>query len=183
MAYFFFDFKDKGKQDSHALLSSVIIQLSHQSAAFCDILSSYHSSHRSGARQPSDRMLTHCLEDMLNVSGRIQTYLILDALDECPRTTGIPSPREKVLSLVKHLVELNLPNLRLCMTSRPEFDIQTALEPLTSYQLSLHDQSGQKKDIIDFVTSMVHSDKNMRRWRGEDRKLVIDTLSERADGM
>jgi hypothetical protein len=183
MAYFFFDFKDKGKQDSHALLSSVIIQLSHQSAAFCDILSGCHSSHQSGARQPSDRILTQCLEDMLNVSGRIPVYLILDALDECPRTTGIPSSREKVLSLVKHLVKLNLPNLRLCMTSRPEIDIRTSLEPLTFYQISLHDQSGQKKDIIDFVTSVVYSDENMRRWRDEDKKLVIETLSERADGM
>jgi hypothetical protein len=57
------------------------------------------------------------------------------------------------------------------------------LEPLTNIRISLHDQSGQKKDIVDFVTSVVHSNKNMRRWRDEDKKLVVETLSERADGM
>jgi len=120
---------------------------------------------------------------MLNTSGRVPVYLIIDALDECPKTTGIPSSREKVLALVKQLVKLNLPNLRLFITSRPEIDIRMSLETLTSNCISLHDQSGQKKDIIDFVTSVVYSDENMRRWREEDKKMVIETLSERADGM
>jgi hypothetical protein len=120
---------------------------------------------------------------MLNASGRVPVYLIIDALDECPKTTGIPSSREKVLALVKKLVKLNLPNLRLFITSRPEIDIRTSLESLTSNCISLHDQSGQKKDIIDFVTSVVNSDEKMGRWRDEDKKMVIETLSERADGM
>jgi len=183
MAYFFFDFKDKGKQDARALLSSLLFQLSHHSASFCDILSRYHSSHQYGSRQPSDRTLVQCLEDMLNVSGCIPVYLVIDALDECPKTSGIPSSREKVIALMKMLVMLNHPNLRLCITSRPELDIQISLEPLTSNQISLHDQSGQKQDIVDFISSVVCSDENMQRWREEDKNMVIKTLSERADGM
>ena len=66
---------------------------------------------------------------------------------------------------------------------RPEIDIRNSLEPLTSNQISLHDQSGQKKDIVDYLNSVVYSDKNMRRWREEDKKVVIDVLSDRADGM
>ena len=183
MAYFFFDFKDKGKQDARALLSSLLFQLSHQSASFYDILSDYHSSHQSGSRQPNDRTLAQCLEDMLKVSGCIPVYLIIDALDECPKTSGIPSSREKVIDLVKMLVKLNHPNLRLCITSRPELDIQMSLEFLTSNRISLHDQSGQKQDIVNFISSVVYSDENMQRWREEDKKMVIETLSERADGM
>lgn len=112
-------------------------------------------------------------------------YLIIDALDECPNTTGLLSPRDHVLSLVGKLVTLNLPRLHLCITSRPEIDIRTFIEPLTSpsNRISLHDQSGQRKDLDDFVRAVVYSDKNMRRWRGEDKELVIRTLSERADGM
>jgi hypothetical protein len=51
--------------------------------------------------------------------------------------------------------------------------------------VSLHDQSGQKKDILDYVRSVVYSDSEqiMRRWKIEDKELVIETLSERADGM
>jgi hypothetical protein len=183
MAYFFFDFKDKGKQDVRALLSSLIIQLCHQSHIFCDILMGYHSTHRSGSRQASDRTLTQCLEDMLRVPGQVPIYLIVDALDECPNTTGMPSSRDKVLALVEKLTQSNLPNLRLCITSRPEIDIRTSLEPLASKWMALHDQGGQKKDIDDFVNAVVHSDKNIRRWRVEDKKMVIEVLSERADGM
>jgi hypothetical protein len=120
---------------------------------------------------------------MILVPGQLPIYLIIDALDECPNTTGMPSPRDKFLAVVEKLAELNHPNLHLCFTSRPEIDIRTSIEPLTSNWISLHDQSGQKKDIIEFVRSVVHSDKNMRRWRDEDKKVVIETLSERADGM
>ena len=120
---------------------------------------------------------------MLRVPEQLPIYIIIDALDECPNTTGISTPREKVLMLVEKLVKLNLPNLRLCTTSRPEVDIRRTLECLTSNRISLHDQGGQKKDIIDFVCSVVYSDKNMRRWRDEDKKMVIETLSRRADGM
>ena len=183
MAYFFFDFKDKGKQDARALLSSLLVQLSHQSASLCDILSVYHSSHQSGSQQPSDRTLTQCLEDMLNASGCFPVYLIFDALDECPKTTGIPSSREKVIALLKMLVKSNHPNLRLCITSRPEIDIRMSLEPLTSNWISLHDQSGQKQDILNFISSVVYSDENMQRWREDDKNVVIEALSESANGM
>jgi hypothetical protein len=49
--------------------------------------------------------------------------------------------------------------------------------------VSLHDQTGQKKDIVDYVAFVVHTDSRMRRWRDEDKRLVIETLSERVDGM
>jgi len=109
----------------------------------------------------------------------------MDALGECPDTTGIPSPRERVLQLVKELVELHLPNLHICITSRPEIDIRNTLEPLTSHRVSLHDQSGQREDIVNYVKSIVYSDSEriMRRWKTEDKDLVVETLSERADGM
>jgi len=120
---------------------------------------------------------------MLKASARVPIYLIIDALDECPNTTKLPPPREKVLELVEKLVKLNLPNLHLCVTSRPEVDIRTSLEPLTTKRIPLHEQGGQKKDIEDYVRSVVYSDRNMRRWRDEDKKLVIETLTEKADGM
>src|SRR6266576_509340 len=56
---------------------------------------------------------------------------------------------------------------------------------LTSRRVSLHDQSGQKEDIVDYVRSIVYSNSEqiMGRWRTEDKELVIKTLSERANGM
>ncbi|KAF8487513.1 hypothetical protein DFH94DRAFT_29981 [Russula ochroleuca] len=185
MAFFLFDFKDIGKQDARALLSSIVVQLSNQSDDFYDILLRFYSDHQRGTQQPGIGALTQCLEDMLRAPETLPIYLIIDALDECPNTTGILSPRDEVLAFVEGLVKSNLPNLRLCVTSRPEPDIRTSLEPLisTSNSVSLHDESGQKKDIVDFVCSVVYSDKNMRRWREEDKQLVVKALSDKADGM
>jgi len=120
---------------------------------------------------------------MLKASGLVPIYLIIDGLDECPNTIKLPPPREKMLELIEKLIKLNLPNLRLCVTSRPEVDIRASLEPLTNTCISLHDQSGQKKDIEDYLRSVVYSDRNMRRWRDEDKTLVVETLTEKADGM
>jgi hypothetical protein len=112
-------------------------------------------------------------------------YLIMDALDECPDTSEVPSPRNRILQLLEELACLQIPNLRICVTSRPEFDIRDFLEPLTSRRVSLHDQHGQKHDIADYVRSVVYSKSEpiMRRWRMEDKEYVIETLSELADGM
>ena len=81
------------------------------------------------------------------------------------------------------LVGLRLPNFHICVTSRPEHDIQAALKDLTPYAVSLHDESGQQEDIAEYVASFVRSDRKVRRWRQEDKDLVIKTLSEKADGM
>jgi len=122
---------------------------------------------------------------MLALPDQRPIYLIIDALDESPNTHGIPSPRERVLELVKELVELGLSNLHLCITSRPEIDIRDVLEPLASRRVSLHDQSGQKEGIVEYVKSVVYSNSEpiMKRWRTDDKDLVIQVLSERADGM
>jgi hypothetical protein len=183
LAYFYFDFKDTAKQSSRALLSSLLVQLSDQSDIFRDDLLSLYLAHNQGSEQPTNDSLAECLKDMLMIKKHESIYLIIDALDECPSDLGVPSSREKVLELVKELVELRHPNLRLCITSRPEFDIRTTLQPLATQQVSLHDESGQQQDIIDYVTSVVHSDKKMKKWRDDDKNMVIDKLTEKADGM
>ena len=183
MAYFYFDFRDVDKQKLSNLLPSLLVQLSARSDACCDKLCQLYFAHKRGVEKPSDHAMAECLKQMLALEGQVPTYIILDALDECPVTSSIPSPREDVLELVEDLVGLHLPDLHVCVTSRPEPDIQIILERLTEFPVSLHDESGQKEDIANYVSSSVHSDRRMGRWREEDKELVIKTLSEKADGM
>jgi hypothetical protein len=183
MAYFYFDFRDTDKQNHRNLLLSLLSQLSARSDLCCDILQRVYVTHDNGAYKPTDGVLIRCLKEMLTFSNDRQIYIIMDALDECPNTFGVPSPRELVLDLVKELVGLSLPNIHIYVASRPEIDIRTVLETLTPFQVSLHDQAGQKKDIAEYIYSVVHSDARMGKWREQDQKLVIETLSERADGM
>ena len=184
MAYFYFDFRDVNKQNLRNLLPSLLIQLSVRSDFCFDILSQLYSGHDHGAQKPSDRAMIDCLKEMLSLEEQGPAYIIMDALDECPVASSLPpSPREEVLEFVEELVGLRLPNLHICVTSRPEHDIQVVLEPLTECPVSLHDESGQQKDIANYVAFFVDSNRRMRRWRKDDRDLVVKTISEKADGM
>ena len=183
LAYFYFTFKDEGKKDSRALLSSLLDQLSNQSDQFRDVLRRSYSEHQDGSKQPHNDALLRCLKEMLTMERSVPVYLVLDALDECPNNSGdLPScsPRGKVLSVVEELVNLRLPNLRLCVTSRPEVDIRTIVKPVATQEISLHDESGQNRDINAYITSVVQS---VTKWRDDDKKMVIDKLTENADGM
>ena len=185
IAYFYFDFRDTDKQNLHNALPSLLTQLSARSDSCCDILSRVHKAHNNGAYKPSTEAMITCLKDMLALPDQDPVYIILDAIDECPNSSGIPSARKQVLDFLKDLVGLQLPNLHLCATSRPEIDIRTTLEPITSYPISIHEQNGQKKDIKDYIRAVVYADSDtaMGRWRDQDKELVIKTLTERADGM
>ena len=183
MGYYYFDFKDISKQGIHGLLTSLLAQFCAKSDSCHRILSNLYSENSAGSQEPGCPALTDCLKEMLKLPQQPTTYIIVDALDECPNTSGFPTAREGVLDFLEELVGLNLPNLRICVTSRPEIDIRTILEPLTSHHVSLHDESGQQQDILDYIKTVVHADRRMRRWKPEDKELVIDTLSARADGM
>ena len=125
----------------------------------------------------------NCLKEMLTVVADHPIYVVMDALDECPDHSGFPTAREQVLAVLKDLVGLDLPNMRICVTSRPEVDIKSILNQLTIHSISLHDESEQQKGIAEYVSSIVNSDVKMREWPDEDKELVIKVLSEKADGM
>jgi hypothetical protein len=120
---------------------------------------------------------------MLAVVAEDPIYIVMDALDECPDHSGWPTAREEVLVVLRDLVGLHLPNLRICVTSRPEVDIKSVLNQLTIHAISLHDEREQQQGIADYVRSIVNSDVKMREWPDEDKELVTKVLSERADGM
>jgi hypothetical protein len=185
IAYYYFDFKDDSKRHVRGLLASLLLQLGSDSDPCRDVLDQLYDTCRKGSEQPSDAALAKSLETMIELPGQLPIFIIMDALDECPITTGTPSAREGVLRFVDNLVQSSHPNLSLCVTSRPEQDIQTVLYPLTiaSDRVTLHEETGHREDISLYIRSFVVTDPTMRRWRQEDKELVIDVLSERASGM
>ena len=185
VAYYYLDFKDVAKRDVRGLLASILLQLVDVSDRCWDTLHQLYMSCQLGSEQPSNAALVKCLGEMIDLPEQVPIYLIVDALDECPNTTGTPSAREKVLNFVRDILQSDHSNLFFCITSRPEQDIGATLNPLTSpsNRVSLHDEGGQRQDIDSYVRSFVHTDAEMRRWRAEDKELVISVLSERAAGM
>jgi len=183
LAMYFYDFRDDLKKELRGLLSSILFQLCDQSDAYHSLLSTFHSTHRDGAQSPRDEELIRCLMDLVKLPGLSPVYLIVDGLDESPNTSTQSFHREQVLSFLDNLVKAQLQNLRLCVTSRPEVDIKAILEPLAFRSVFLENESGQKKDIKDYIESIVHTDKKMKGWNPKQKQLVIDILTKKADGM
>ena len=183
LVIFYYDFREDQKKGLRGLLSSVLVQLAHQSDSYCDILSKLRSEHDDGSKDPSDDALIRCLKRLLELPRQTPIFLIVDALDECLNTPALSSPREKVLVLLKDFIDSKLPNLRICVTSRPEVDIEAILKPLTFRSISLHDEHGQEEDIRNYIESIVNENTKMQRWSLEHKQLVIERLTERANGM
>ena len=183
LAFFYCDHKDDQKNDRLPLLSSLLAQLCDQSDVCCEELSKLYAEHDSGSQFPSDDALTPCLMSMLALPGQAPVYIVIDALDECPDTDDMPSPRDKVLGLVKELVELQVPNLRICVTSRPETDIRPVLDPFPFQSISSHEENGQMQDIVDYIKSGINKDHIMGNWGPEVKDLMIEVLTRKADRM
>jgi len=165
------------------LLSSLLVQLCNQSDAYCAILSDFYSAHDNGFEDASNGELVQCLKSMLSLPKQATVYIVIDALDECSTSTGMPSSRDNVLELVGELVQLQAPNLRICVTSRPEANIKPVIGPLASRSVSLHNESGQVEAIAEYIKFVVNNDAQMRTWRKVDKERVIDVLMKKADGM
>src|SRR5260221_12905950 len=176
VAFYYFDFKDVAKRDVRGLLASTLLQLVDKADSCWDTLHQLYKSCDVGSKQPSEAALIKCLKSMIDLPGQVPIYLIVDALDECPNITGTPSAREKVLNLIRDLIQSNHPNLFVCLTSRPEQDISATLNPLTppSNRVSLHEEDGQMQAIDSYVRFFVQTDTAMRRWRAEAKELVIN---------
>ncbi len=183
LAYFYCDFRDDKKKDLRGLLSSLLVQLCHQTDFYCDLVSGLYKDQFTGSHYPSDDALKLCLINILKRTGQAPVYLILDALDECPITSHFPASRDKVLMLVRELMTSKFPNIRICVTSRPDADVRVVLEPLSFRSISLHDENGHMEDIARYIKSVVNTDPNMRKWRAADKELVIDVLTHKVDGM
>jgi len=141
LAFFYCDFREDQKKDRRGLLSSLLVQLCDQSDAYYGALFKFYLEHKNGLRHAGNSELAQCLKHVLEIPEQVTVYVIINALDEC-LNTGPLSPREQVLKLVKELVKSEITNLQICVTSRPEADIESILHPLALSLVSLHRENG-----------------------------------------
>jgi hypothetical protein len=184
IAYYYFNYNDTSKHDLRGLLSSLLMQLCEDHLPSWDVLYKLYTACRDGLEQPTEIALAGCLEGMLELPEQVPIYIIVDALDECPHTTGSPSHRQTVLEFVRDLVGRSHSSLHICITSRLEQDIQATLRPLTSEsrRVSLQKEHGQREDINSYIHSFVQTNDSMQGWSAQDKEVVIDTLMKNAGG-
>jgi hypothetical protein len=124
-------------------------------------------------RQPTISELTGLLKEMLESLPSM--YLILDALDEC-------TDREDLLWLLKDINMWSQTNTRILVTSREERDIKHALNAFATTSISIQGW-GVDADIYKYIEERLLSDPKLARWKGDDRREITSTISQRSQGM
>jgi ankyrin repeat domain-containing protein 50 len=173
LAYFYFDFRDKEKQNVPSFLHSLIAQISNASPILPDeIKALYYQS--KVQKLPSDiQALMRILKSIL--SNQEQVYIIVDALDECLE-------REDLLEVLSEIADLKSKKLHILVTSRQERDIVEGLEAIVTQSFSL---GGSKidKDIAVHVHSQVVGHPKLRKWPDTVKADIEEKLVAKAQGM
>lgn len=173
IAYFYFDFNDTEKQRHDKFAHSLIEQLAGQSAKALACLEMLFSRCQDGKQQATQDALELALQQMLGEIG--ETFIILDALDECKE-------REELLLLLKNLTSWGAGNLHVLATSRRERDIEETLESLVTSEICLQ-STLVNADINTHISERLQNDSRLKRWPANVRGEIEDTLMKGANGM
>ncbi|OBT50693.1 hypothetical protein VE04_09070 [Pseudogymnoascus sp. 24MN13] len=176
-AYFYFDFTDADKQKPQLMVRSLISQLSEQCIKMPLALEALYSSSDKGNRQPSLNALMNVLQQMLLEFP--QSYLILDALDEC-------ADRSELLSILRQIARWQLEEMRVVVTSRKERDIENSLEVIVNREFIICLQHQVvDKDIQTYIRQRLSDDEGLKKWQKDDetRREIEATLMEGSRGM
>ncbi|KAK6843372.1 hypothetical protein PG987_004232 [Apiospora arundinis] len=172
IAFFFFTFNDKSKQDASALLRALTLQLSAQLEHHND-LSRLHGSYRHAT--PPDEALLGCLHQLVRAFQDV--YVLVDALDESPRSQH----REAMLQVIKDMRAWKETGLHLLVTSRDEVDIKGELEATPEETIEMKNTEVDQ-DIAVFVAQHLRENRRLRKWQPYyDR--IEKALTDRANGV
>lgn len=174
LAYFYFDFNDADKQHVKGLICSLIAQISHSRPYAAEMVRDMYKDCQDGQQRPSIGSLRECLKEIVHRGP--DTFLVIDALDECTQ-------REELLDLIEEICSWKLPNLKILTTSRSERDIEDVLSALST---CICIQSTKiDSDIRLYVEKRLKSDSKLKKWSnnadlaGEIRIALVNG----ADGM
>ncbi|KAI9878142.1 MAG: hypothetical protein M1830_001788 [Pleopsidium flavum] len=171
--YFYFDFSDSKKQATIGLVRSVLSQLISQTGAIPDEIKKLYKETGRGNQQSGLESLIATLLSVLK--SRHETYLILDALDEC-------SERESLLGLLSDLRGPRSGNVHILTTSRREYDIELVLGNIADESICIQ-SAVVDADIKKYVQSCLVADPKLSKWPVIVKDEIEDALVKGSHGM
>ena len=177
LAYFFFDFNDSEKQQCSQMIRSFIKQLYSQSNEALSEVESLFACCQDGRNLADLESLMITLQAAIQKSEN--TYIILDALDECSDIVDL-------LAAIKKIVEGNLPSLHLQLASRWLTTVEGIVQNLTTSDRIIQIQSKTvDPDISSYISHTLEIHPKLKRWgkRPDVQDEIRAALTEKADGM
>ncbi|XRM38322.1 hypothetical protein ABZX51_001753 [Aspergillus tubingensis] len=148
-AYWYFQFNDPSSQRVENMLRTIIRQL--HSTPLDEPIRNLWSDYGTKGSNPSNTRLQETLEILL-AAKKGKSFLILDALDECPEAVN-RKERSLLLPLLTGLQKKYSDKIHILVTSRPEPDIVDHLVECTALDI----EENQGSDISAFVKDRVEA--------------------------
>jgi ankyrin repeat domain-containing protein 50 len=117
------------------------------------------------------------LKSVLEASA--ESFIILDALDECSRTGR---SREQLCEILAEISKWSIPHSHVLVTGRKEPDIEDTLSEIKNLVKLPIQNAEVDMDIRVYVRSQMAKDAKLSRWANKVGKIET-TLVEKADGM
>jgi hypothetical protein len=181
LEYFYFDFNDAEKQKPTNCISSLIAQLCNQVTDLPGRIEDIHREYNNGGQKPAMHDLKMVLMLFAETKQLDDVFIVIDALDECPKNGD--EPRRELLELVLEIAGWPALNVHLLAASRPEPDIEEALRPLLKIEPISIQGSQVASDIKLHITSQLARDSRLRKWPDEIKEEIESALTTGANGM
>ncbi|KAI1109430.1 ankyrin repeat-containing domain protein [Nemania sp. NC0429] len=172
LVYFYFSFADIRKQSYHSLLLSLVTKLIKD----CFVVHPSISTAFDRRRKPDIRVLEEALVALLR--GHRTSYVVVDALDECPETGD---ERERVMQGLGRIAKMAI-GTRFLVTSRKESDIEEFMQTWTNVRLAI-DEKCVSADIDTFIKAALVNDPKLKRLPDTVKEEIEDTFHANSDGM
>lgn len=181
VVYWYFTFTDTEKQSVSNCLSSMIADACSNLRNTPEIVQKAYDQANYGQQSPTyDSQLTMLKEA---VAGFDHLYLVIDALDECPKNDG---EREKLLGVIESIHGWKTKCIHIMATSRNETDIASHFERMKK-ETGLITEIGLRnthveEDIKKYLRLRLEH-KSFSKWKPKLKLEVKSSLAAKADGM
>jgi ankyrin repeat domain-containing protein 50 len=176
LVYFYFSFQDTEKQKVANLLRSILSQLVRQTEYIPDPVVILYDNYLH-SEPPKDRLLS-AIKSMIN--GHKKTFIVIDALDECPDENG---ERSDLCNILREIKEWAASNLHVLVTSRRKGDLVESLDPLCTIDPISIQGADVQSDIRKFIRSQLSKNRRLSIWPADVRDEIERTLVQGANGM
>ena len=173
IAYFYFDFNNHSiAQDHNRLLRSLIEQLSSQSGAVPQPLTSLYQRCRNGTVQPLTADLVKTFRSI--IGSFTQFYLVIDAVDESKE-------KQEFLGFLNTIAQWKLPQVHVLVTSRTEIDSEIRSRNWKCVTVAIEEHLVDA-DIQKHILATLEDDEVLNRWDPSHQEVIAKTLISGANG-
>ncbi|KAF8242307.1 ankyrin [Wilcoxina mikolae CBS 423.85] len=179
IAYFYFDFKEPGRQQTTNMMLSMLGQLVRQQSEIPPSLQMLYRKKTKEHESPTLPALLSAFQEAIKPFSR--TYFVLDALDEC-------CERHDLLEILRRLIQgpastmSNSGGLKILVASRDEQDIALSFSELQVCQVQIRNPR-MTKDIEVYITETMETEKRLKTLPTQVKQDIIGEMSKMAGGM